>query len=54
MRGWAHMVRQLDIELIAPQHGRYFRGPMVGKFIAWCENLACGTDMMDNAYRVPA
>ena len=53
LRGWAHMVRQLDIALIAPQHGRFFRGPMVGKFIDWCEKLACGTDLLDNVYRIP-
>ena len=53
MRAWAHMVRQLDIDIIAPPHLRYFPAPMVGQFIAWCEGLACGTDLMDNAYRVP-
>lgn len=54
MRGWAHMVRQLDIAMIAPQHGRFFRGPMVGQFIDWCESLSCGTDLLDNIYRIPA
>lgn len=54
MRGWARMVRELPIETIAPQHGAYFKGrDMVERFIAWCEGLACGTDLMDDVYRVP-
>jgi flavorubredoxin len=55
LRAWAKMVRTLDIEIIAPQHGALFRGkPMVEQFIAWCEELACGLDLMTDAYRVPA
>lgn len=54
MRGWAKMVRGLDIEIIAPQHGAFFRGkPMVERFIAWCEELPCGVDLLDDVYRVP-
>lgn len=35
MRAWADMVRGLDIEIIAPQHGAYFQGrKMVTRFIA--------------------
>jgi flavorubredoxin len=54
MRAWAKMVRQLDIELIAPQHGRYFKGrAMVQRFVDWCEQLECGVDLLDDVYRVP-
>ena len=54
LRAWAKMVRQLDIEIIAPQHGAFFRGkPMVERFIAWCEGLSCGIDIMEDVYRVP-
>ncbi len=54
MRAWAKMVRQLDIECIAPQHGCYMKGrPMVNRFIDWCEQLECGVDLLDDVYRVP-
>ena len=54
MRAWAKMARQLDIEVIAPQHGCYFRGkPMVERFISWCEQLECGVDLSDGLYVVP-
>jgi flavorubredoxin len=54
MRAWAHMVRGLDIEIIAPQHGAMFRGKeMVKRFIDWCDDLECGVDLMPVAYAVP-
>lgn len=54
MRNWAKLARQLDIDVIAPQHGAIFRGkPMVERFIAWCEGLACGIDLLDDVYRIP-
>ncbi len=53
MRAWAGMVRTLDIECIAPQHGAVLRGkPLVTRFIDWAEQLQCGIDLID-AYRVP-
>ena len=46
LRAWADMVRGLDIEMIAPQHGAYFRGKeMVGQFRAWCAGLPAGVDL---------
>ncbi|MFI5299249.1 MAG: MBL fold metallo-hydrolase [Polyangiales bacterium] len=54
MKNWAKLARQLDIDLIAPQHGGYFKGKaMVGRFIDWCDGLACGVDLLDDVYRVP-
>lgn len=54
MQRWARMVRQLDVDIIAPQHGALFRGKeMVHRFIDWCETLQCGTDLMANAFQVP-
>jgi flavorubredoxin len=54
MRAWAKMVRPLDINMIAPQHGALFRGKeMCNKFIDWCEGLSCGVDVMDDVYRIP-
>ncbi len=55
MRGWANMVRGLDIEIIAPQHGALFRGrDMVHRFIDWCEQLQCGVDLAGTLFKVPA
>ena len=52
---WAGMVRNLDIDIIAPQHGALFRGkPMVEKFIDWCASLDCGIDLITPLYKVPA
>ena len=53
MRAWADMVRELDIEVIAPQHGALMRGrDMVQQFIDWCAHTSCGVDLI-RAYRVP-
>jgi len=54
-RLWANMIRDLDVEMIVPQHGCSFRGKeMVGKFLDWIENLECGLDLMDQSnYRIP-
>ncbi len=54
MEAWAGMVRDLEIEMIAPQHGALFRGPeMTGRFIEWCAGLECGIDVMANLFKVP-
>jgi flavorubredoxin len=54
LRAWADMVRELDIESIAPQHGAIFIGKeMVNQFIDWCANLTCGVDLAKNALKVP-
>ncbi len=55
-REWAAMVRNLDIERIAPQHGAMFEGrEMVQQFIEWVAGLQCGADRLAEAgiYRVP-
>jgi flavorubredoxin len=54
LRLWAAMVRQLDIQMIAPQHGAPMVGAAVQEFIAWVEQLACGIDLFGaENYRVP-
>ena len=46
-RLWANMVRDMDVEMIVPQHGRPFVGrEMVGQFLDWFETLECGVDLM--------
>lgn len=55
MKAWADMVRPMDIEIIAPQHGPMFRGKdMVGRFIEWCAGLECGIDLMMPLFKLPA
>ncbi len=54
MQAWADMVRPLDIETIAPQHGAMFRGKeMVRRFIDWCAGLDCGVDLIAPLFKVP-
>lgn len=54
MRLWAAMVRTLDIEVIAPQHGAIMRGKhLVKQFVDWCEVLPCGLDLIDEL-KVPS
>lgn len=51
---WAKMVRELDIEMIAPQHGAVFAGKeMVNRFIDWVEQLEVGADVMQDIYKLP-
>jgi hemerythrin-like domain-containing protein/glyoxylase-like metal-dependent hydrolase (beta-lactamase superfamily II) len=55
MRAWVKMVRALDVETIAPQHGARFEGrEMVGRLLDWLENLRCGVDVLEHLYRVPS
>ena len=52
---WAKMARELDIEMIAPQHGAMFKGKdMVNQFIDWVEGLEVGADAMKEVYKLPA
>ncbi|WP_317933500.1 MBL fold metallo-hydrolase [Halioxenophilus sp. WMMB6] len=39
---WIDRVRKLDIELMAPQHGRVFKGDDVKRFLDWFEALEVG------------
>lgn len=39
---WIKRVRQLDIEMMAPQHGRIFKGENVKRFLDWFEALEVG------------
>lgn len=47
-RLWADAVRQLDVEMIVPQHGKAFVGKQViNQFLDWISNLPCGIDLMN-------
>ncbi len=39
---WIQRVRELDVEIMAPQHGRMFKGKDVGRFLDWFEALEVG------------
>ncbi len=41
-KDWIDRVRQLDVEIMAPQHGRLFRGDDVRRFLDWFEALDVG------------
>lgn len=40
---WIRRVRELDIEMMAPQHGRIFKGDDVKRFLDWFETLDVGS-----------
>jgi len=52
---WVNMVRDLDPELLVPQHGRYFSGKeSISQFLDWLEGLRCGVDLINqHMYRAP-
>ncbi len=39
---WIDRVRKLDIDILAPQHGRIFQGDNVQRFLDWFEALPVG------------
>lgn len=52
---WAKMVDELDVEIMAPQHGAYIKGKEnIKKFIDWISDLDCGIDIIaKEGYKVP-
>ncbi len=55
VRFWANMVREMDVEMLVPQHGRWFKGKeAINAFLDWADNLRCGIDLFsqDN-YKMP-
>ncbi len=54
LKMWANTARQLDIEIIAPQHGAVFPNrEMSQRFIDWVDNLEVGTDLMGDSFPIP-
>ncbi len=46
-RWWARRARELDIDMIVPQHGLPIRGARdVARFIDWVDGLVCGVDLL--------
>lgn len=54
-RLWANMIRQLDVQMMVPQHGQSFKGPeMINQFLDWISDLECGVDLLtDKSYSIP-
>jgi flavorubredoxin len=54
-RFWANMVRGMEIDMLVPQHGRWFKGKeAVTAFLDWIQDLRCGIDLFDqDHYRLP-
>jgi len=46
-QNWIERVRRLDIDILAPQHGRIFRGDDVVRFLDWFEALDVGSALSD-------
>ena len=40
---WINRVRQLDIDMLCPQHGRIFKGDDVKRFLDWFETIEVGS-----------
>lgn len=43
---WLDSIANLDIAMIAPQHGPIYRGAAVQDFLNWLKDLQCGIDLM--------
>lgn len=55
LRYWVDMVKDMDIEMIVPQHGAPFAGrESIEQLLDWLWDLPCGVDIMDkNIFRCP-
>jgi flavorubredoxin len=51
IRCWLDTIADLDIDMIAPQHGPVYRGQAVKDFLAWLRDLQCGIDLMQSGGR---
>lgn len=51
---WANTIHELDIDIIAPQHGAIFPNrEMSRRFIDWISDLSCGVDLLPERYDIP-
>jgi flavorubredoxin len=50
-RCWVDAVSELDIDILAPQHGPIYRGRAVQDFLNWFRELQCGIDLMEQSGR---
>lgn len=45
-RAWVETVSDLEIDILAPQHGPIYRGKAVKDFMDWFKCLECGVDLL--------
>ncbi len=51
LKMWVNTVRQLDVDIIAPQHGAVFpTRELSAKFIDWIDSITCGVDLMGDSF----
>ena len=49
-RAWVAQIKNLDVTMIAPQHGLVFEGEDAQSFLTWLEELECGSDLLGVLY----
>jgi flavorubredoxin len=49
-RAWVSKIQELDVSMIAPQHGLVFEGENSKLFLEWLKELECGSDLIDELY----
>ena len=47
---WVKSLENIDIDIIAPQHGALFKDSHVEEFLEWFKSLKCGSDLIDEIY----
>lgn len=50
-KAWVDSLKNLDITMIAPQHGYVFKDASVAEFLTWFASLECGSDLLKNLYK---
>lgn len=55
LRYWVEMVRDMEIEMLVPQHGAPFMGKeIINEFLDWIWELPCGVDIFEkNIFKCP-
>ncbi len=48
IRAWLKYIEELDVDIIAPQHGFLFKGEVKDKFLKWLSELKCGVDIIED------
>lgn len=49
-RAWVAQIKNLEVTMIAPQHGLVFEGEDAQSFLTWLEELECGSDLLGVLY----
>ncbi len=49
-RAWVAKIEELDVSIIAPQHGLIFENGDAKLFLEWLKELECGSDLLDQLY----